>query len=1139
MDLKKTLVLNGGQIQQLQSGDYLNTSGLFDPTSNLGGVSGLATNGITVHNGTAWVTRSLAQPASGMTISNADGVSGNPTFAFTDELSALLGLATGIVAKNASGSLAARTLTGTTNQIAVTNGTGVSGNPTFAIASNPVIPGNASMTVPTGTTGERPTGVNGMMRYNSTDGKFEFYQGGAWVEYGVSNTVGTVTSVDVALPTSVFSASSGAITSSGTITFTLNSQSANTVFAAPNGSSGTPTFRSLVAVDIPNLDWSKITTGKPTTLAGYGITDGALNTITISAGAGLTGGGDLTANRTISMPNVGTPVATAFVQITTDAQGRVSATNAVAAGDITTALTYTPVNKAGDTMSGNLTMDSGTHITLPDSPVNATDATNKAYVDERVTSGTVWKNPIVDPDIQDVVTAKPTSFPGAFAGQTFTYIYEGAGETFQTGGGASITAAAGDVVQIIITNGYGPAGDWSIVDTLSAGDRFIIAGEHGDIGYGGTTNLFDAGFRKNDLIEYVSGDPTTFAAWTTPQDGGYQVIDIASPVLASDSTGLGALTTYDIKVSIDGTVHTLSLVSTAGTELDTYGELATALTTALNAVYPGASAVLEPEGHIHVYSGDGTKVIISNGVGSNPLLTALADFNEVLAGIQDGVTVLCNDPDSEHYSHTYVYTAGVNSWTEIAGPGAIGAGVGLSYAGSTLNINLGAGIVELPSDEVGLDIVSDLALQLTSNLTGGQLTFVIDGDTLTQSGSGLKVADGGITGTQLNTSVAGAGLSGGGGAALSVNVDGSTLEMDVDTLRIKDAGVTAAKLAAAVAGLGLTNSGTALNVNVDGSSLELNSDTLRVKAGGVTNTMLANSTISLAGTSGSGTVALGSTLTISGSNGITTTASAGAVQVALSAALDNLSDVTITSPAAGDVIYRNGSGQFVNGQPGATSGVQAYDATLQALAGLTSTPGMVVETGTDAFTTRVIAGTSGRITVANGDGISGDPTIDLASGIVTAGTYSSVTVDTYGRVTAGSATEANTQISLINSNAGTLPIGTPVYIITAGHVDKGDAGTSGQQRVVGLVADAAGIATTAAGNISIAGVLTATTGQWDAVVTGGSGGLSAGAVYFLEPGTAGKLTTTAPSGAGEYVAPVGIALSTTQFKIAIDPTIQL
>ncbi len=41
------------------------------------------------------------------------------------------------------------------------------------------------------------------------------------------------------------------------------------------------------------------------------------------------------------------------------------------------------------------------------------------------------------------------------------------------------------------------------------------------------------------------------------------------------------------------------------------------------------------------------------------------------------------------------------------------------------------------------------------------------------------------------------------------------------------------------------------------------------------------------------------------------------------------------------------------------------------------------------------------IAVTNGNGVSGNPTIALASGVCTPGTYSSVTVDTYGRVTAG------------------------------------------------------------------------------------------------------------------------------------------
>lgn len=58
------------------------------------------------------------------------------------------------------------------------------------------------------------------------------------------------------------------------------------------------------------------------------------STVSISAGTGLTGGGDITANRTISMPNVGTAgtygSASLVPVITTDAQGRVSAVTTAA-----------------------------------------------------------------------------------------------------------------------------------------------------------------------------------------------------------------------------------------------------------------------------------------------------------------------------------------------------------------------------------------------------------------------------------------------------------------------------------------------------------------------------------------------------------------------------------------------------------------------------------------------------------------------------------------------------------------------------------------------------------------------------------------------------------------------------------------
>lgn len=62
---------------------------------------------------------------------------------------------------------------------------------------------------------------------------------------------GTVTSVGLSGISSFITVGSSPITSSGTLSLALASQSANLVFASPNGSSGTPTFRSLVSADLP------------------------------------------------------------------------------------------------------------------------------------------------------------------------------------------------------------------------------------------------------------------------------------------------------------------------------------------------------------------------------------------------------------------------------------------------------------------------------------------------------------------------------------------------------------------------------------------------------------------------------------------------------------------------------------------------------------------------------------------------------------------------------------------------------------------------------------------------------------------------------------------------------------------------
>ena len=68
-----------------------------------------------------------------------------------------------------------------------------------------------------------------------------------------ANPLGTVTSVGLALPTE-FTVTNSPVTTSGTLTGTWASQTAKYFFAAPNASSGTPSFRAIVASDIPTLN---------------------------------------------------------------------------------------------------------------------------------------------------------------------------------------------------------------------------------------------------------------------------------------------------------------------------------------------------------------------------------------------------------------------------------------------------------------------------------------------------------------------------------------------------------------------------------------------------------------------------------------------------------------------------------------------------------------------------------------------------------------------------------------------------------------------------------------------------------------------------------------------------------------------
>lgn len=118
----------------------LNT--VFAPISAIGpdnaAIEALTGTGIATRTGIeTWALRSLVAPAAGITVTNADGAAGNPTLVLANDLAAVEGLAAnGMAARTATSTWAVRTITAPAAGITMSNGDGVAGNPTLALAND-------------------------------------------------------------------------------------------------------------------------------------------------------------------------------------------------------------------------------------------------------------------------------------------------------------------------------------------------------------------------------------------------------------------------------------------------------------------------------------------------------------------------------------------------------------------------------------------------------------------------------------------------------------------------------------------------------------------------------------------------------------------------------------------------------------------------------------------------------------------------------------------------------------------------------------------------------------------------------------------------------------------------------------------
>lgn len=308
-----------------------------------------------------------------------------------------------------------------------------------------------------------------------------------------------------------------------------------------------------------------------------------------------------------------------------------------------------------------------------------------------------------------------------------------------TGGASTIATANLGADKVLVSDAQGKV----IVATVSSAELAYLAGV--------TSGVQEQIDGKQDELGYVPYNKGGDTLGGIMNAGGYEITSVGAPTGPNSAAR---------KIDVENAISGLNWQQDInGVQVDA-------------TLDPGAAPV------------EGTRYVITNAAALHANFGTIADVaNGDIVEVVGGEFVVAFDVSADAKAEGAIawdstaktYQRYVNgSWGSFGGLGDLGAGVGLSKDGSVLNVNLGAGIVELPTDGIGIDLGTNAGLKLVdgngdeSTDSAAKLVVKLDGNSLAVGANGVKIANEGVGAAQVAAAALGNGLAGGNGVALNV-----------------------------------------------------------------------------------------------------------------------------------------------------------------------------------------------------------------------------------------------------------------------------------------------------------------------------------------------------------------------------------